>query len=593
MEPTRANLYQNPKTYFSDYDNVCHRQYDALRAFFLDGMKAKDVAEKFEYTIHAMYNLIKDFKQLLKDNPGQDPFFIIRKTGRREKDTTPDLTKIIINLRKQYLSSPDIKVILDAQGHNISERHITTIIKGEGFARLPRRSNKVKNQIMLNLKNKIIAPKSKKLDPVPAEFSTNHSGLLCLLPYFQQYGLDKVIENSGYPSTTAISRQSSIYCFIALKVSNIRRYSADDLWCMDRGLGTFASLNNLPKTGWFTSYSHRVTRDMNLEFLKELHKIWKANNLLSDTINLDFTTIPYWGDDSHLENNFSGKRGKALASMLAVLAQDPDSGIIDYGDTNIRHKNERSVVLEYLDFYRDGKKKDKSLRYLVFDSKFTNYQNLNRLNNDRVKFITIRSRGKKIIEKVNNAPAKKRKTIRVMCAGGKGRTLKVFEERVNLKGYEKKVRQIAIIGGHGKVKPSLVITNDFRIELETLIRKYSRRWLVEKSISEQIEFFHLNRISSSMVIKVDFDFTMSIAAHNLYRLFAMDLQGYSHCSDTTIFEKFLDNSGVVKIDQNIIQIGLKKKRNLPLLLTAMQKFQNMEVHTLDNRKISFSGLSTS
>ncbi len=358
-------------------------------------------------------------------------------------------------------------------------------------------------------------------------------------------------------------------------------------------MGAFAGLNNLPKTGWFTSYSDRVTREMNLAFLKELNQIWKANNLLSDTINLDFTTIPYWGDDSHLENNFSGKRGKGLASMLAVLAQDPDSGIIDYGDTNVRHKNEHSVVLEFLDFYREGKKKDKNLRCLVFDGKFTNYQNLNRLNNEGVKFITIRSRGKRIIEKVNNAPNKKRKTIRVMCADGKGRVLKVFEERIKLKGYDKKVRQVAIIGGHGKVKPALVITNDFRIELETLIRKYSRRWLVEKSICEQIEFFHLNRISSSMVIKVDFDFTMSITAHNLYRLFALDMEGYSHCTDTTIFEKFLNNSGVVKIDRDTIHIGLKKKRNLPLLLTAMQKFQNMKIHSLDNRKISFSGLSTS
>ncbi len=115
--------------------------------------------------------------------------------------------------------------------------------------------------------------------------------------------------------------------------------------------------NNLPKTGWFTSYSDRVTREMNVEHLKELNKIWKANNLLSDTINLDFTTIPYWGDDSHLENNFSGKRGKGLASILAVLAQDPDSGTVDYGDTGVRHKNEHSVVLEFPGFLPGGQEK--------------------------------------------------------------------------------------------------------------------------------------------------------------------------------------------------------------------------------------------
>lgn len=593
MAATRANNGQDPKTYFSDYTNVCHRQYDALRTFFYDGIKAEDVAKKFGYTIHAMYNLIKDFKQLLKDNPDQDPFFIVRKTGRKEKDTTDDLVKVIIDLRKQYLSSPDIKVILDSKGHSISERHITTIIQREGFARLFRRSKNIKRETLSNLNTKITAPKSKKLESETTEFSTSNAGLLCLLPYLQQYGIDKVIDKSDYPSTSVISKQSAIYCFIALKASNVRRYSVDDIWCMDRGMGAFAGLNNLPKAGWFTSYSDRITRDMNISFLKELNKIWKSNNLLSDTANLDFTTIPYWGDDSHLENNYSGKRGKGLASMLAVLAQDPDSGIIEYGDTNIRHKNEHDVVLEFLDFYRDGNKKDKSLRYLVFDSKFTNYQNLNRLNGDGVKFITIRSRGKSIIDKVNNAPANKRKTIRVMCADGKGRTLKVVEERVNLKGYDKKIRQVAIIGGHGKVKPALVITNDFTIEIEELIRKYSRRWIVEKGICEQIEFFHLNRVTSSMVIKVDFDFTMSILTHNIYRLFAKDLEGYSHFSDISIFEKFIDNSGVVTINQETISVGLKKKRNLPLLLTALQKYQNIEMASLDNRKITFSGLSSS
>lgn len=80
---------------------------------------------------------------------------------------------------------------------------------------------------------------------------------------------------------------------------------------------------------------------MNIDFLKGLHKRWIQHALLSDTCNLDFTTIPYWGDDSHLENNWSGKRNKALSSMLTVLAQDPDNGIIDYGNSDVQHKINR------------------------------------------------------------------------------------------------------------------------------------------------------------------------------------------------------------------------------------------------------------
>ena len=46
--------------------------------------------------------------------------------------------------------------------------------------------------------------------------------------------------------------------------------------------------------------------------------------------------------EDHLENNWSGKRRQSLASMLAILAQDSDSGIIDYGDTGVLHKNQNA-----------------------------------------------------------------------------------------------------------------------------------------------------------------------------------------------------------------------------------------------------------
>jgi len=58
----------------------------------------------------------------------------------------------------------------------------------------------------------------------------------------------------------------------------------------------------------------------------------------------------------------------------------------------------------------------------------------------------------------------------------------------------------------------VIIMNDFDMSIEKIIRKYARRWNVEKTIAEQIDFFHLNLVSSSMVIKVDFDLTMSILA---------------------------------------------------------------------------------
>jgi hypothetical protein len=63
--------------------------------------------------------------------------------------------------------------------------------------------------------------------------------------------------------------------------------------------------------------------------------------------------------------------------MLTVLAHDPDIGLIDYESTNVLQKYESTTVLEFQDFYRkEDKKKVNKLRYIVFDSRFTNYENL-------------------------------------------------------------------------------------------------------------------------------------------------------------------------------------------------------------------------
>jgi hypothetical protein len=473
----------------------------------------------------------------------------------------------------------------------ISESYIDYLLKEEGFSRLPRRNNFSRER--KELPEKLKAQKSEMIHFVPGKFSSSDIGILCFLPIVRKYKIDTLIQKSLYPQTKVINRYCSIMAFIALKLSNVRRYTKDDLWCMDRGLGLFAGLNVLPKAAWFTSYSSRVTKEMNLSFLQGLHKIWKKEGLLGNTANLDFTTIPYWGESDHLENNWSGKRNKALSSISAILAQDPDSGIIDYGDTNVMHKNENAVVLEFIDFYRSGNPNDSSLKYLVFDSKFTCYQNLAKLDADKkVKFLTIRRRGKNIVQRLNKIPKKEWKKIRVDCAGNKKRALKVLDEKIFLKDYGKEIRQIAITG-HGKIKPALVITNDFDEEIEIIIRKYTRRWLVEKAISEQIEFFHLNRVSSSMVIKVDFDLIMSITAHNIYRLLARELERYENISDQTIYEEFIRNAGEVDITEDEVKIFLKKKRTLPAVLTAMQNFAEQKYLGLKNKKLIFFGSTTS
>jgi transposase len=566
--------YMDIRSYFDLPKNRYHRQYEALRAFLYENKPAAEIASKYNYKVATIYSMVRDFKNFFVANNLDNYLFAKPQLGRPQKTAATQLEDKIIALRKHYLSVEDIKINLNAQGETVSETFIYHTLKNAGFARLPKRNKFITMDVQSSIK--IEAPAAKILTNITEEFNSSSVGVLCFLPLIKAYKIDQLIINSSYPETKTLPKINSILSFTALKLSNIKRYSKDDLWCMDRGMGLFAGLNVLPKTTWFSSYSHRVTRDMNVAFLRAMHKLWLKHGLLSETANLDFTTVPYWGDDSHVENNWSGTRHMALASILAAIAQDPESGIITYGDADLKHANEHAVVVEFLDFYKSN---GGDIKYLIFDSKFTTYQNLKKLDDNNTKFITIRRRGDKIVQELEHLPHSAWKKIRVATGNGKNRLLNVYDQKIFLRDYGKEIRQLAITG-NGKIKPALIITNDLELPQIDIVRKYARRWLVEKTISEQAHFFHFNKVSSSMVIKVDFDLTMTILAYNLYKLLAKELPRYEHQTAEKLYEKFISNSGTVMITDNEINVMLKKKRHLPAILTTMKKFSDCKISWL-------------
>ena len=136
----------NPKidhaAYFMSTINPIHKQYLALRRYFVDGHTAEQVALEYGYAVSTVYSLIRDFKKNIASG-ANDPFFRELKIGRPKLDQGGEITRLVVAYRKQYLSVPEIKAALDALNINVSERYITDLLTEEGFARLPRRENTV------------------------------------------------------------------------------------------------------------------------------------------------------------------------------------------------------------------------------------------------------------------------------------------------------------------------------------------------------------------------------------------------------------------------------------------------------------------
>ena len=203
--------------------------------------------------------------------------------------------------------------------------------------------------------------------------------------------------------------------------------------------------------------------------------------------------------------------------------------------------------------------------------------------------MTLRRRGKQLVAAAAAVPAQQWRTVRVQMARGT-RLVTAHEATVQLPACAAELRQITLRGGHQR--PAMLLTNDFESSLSDLVRRYARRWLVEKAIAEQLQFFHLNRLSSAMVIKVDFDLALTVLAFNLYRLFARDLPaGWQRSTAQTLFDKLFATGADIALEPGLCTVALKKKRNLPALLETVAAKDVGPIPWLGDRRLVIAGAS--
>ncbi len=551
-----------PKTFFLTTPVASMRQYEALKAYYVGGLTAAEAAAKFDFSLAYFKKLRVEFAKNLR--AGIIPFFQKRRPGPKERRTDDETVATVVSLRKQNHSIADIKAILAAQQIDISLSTVDNILKEEGFAPLPKRTRQERSSTLMPLK--FAAQPSAELDIINESFTTERgAAALCFLPLIQRLGIVPAISAAGFPRTKALSDVQSVLSLLAIKLTGGARWSHDLGFHFDRAMGFFAGLNVLPKSTALSTYSYRIRRPSIRRFLEALAQIFRDEVRGEDEFNLDFKAIPHWGDESVLEKNWSGSRNKAIKSILSLIVDEPATGFISYSNADFKHSHQNDAVLDFVDFWKAGR--GLAPKMLIFDSKFTTYKNLSRLNQDPagIKFLTLRRRGKELIEHVARIPEHEWQHIKVERTKGHTMMLRVHDSPCTLRHYEGEARQV-ILTEHGREKPAFLITNDFAMELPVLVRKYARRWLVEQEIAEHIAFFHLNHPSSSIVIKVDFDLAITLLAHNLYRVLARELHGFEHCTVPTLYRKFLDNGALCTIEGREMTVALKKKSHLPILM---------------------------
>ncbi len=122
--------------WFTDPGQVNQRRYEALRAYFVDGLTYAQAGKRHGYTRWAMINLVREHRagklELFAPprRPGPPPGTAPAKERARAR---------VIGLRRQGLSTYEISARLSAAGTPLNRTSVGEILAEEGFGRLVRR----------------------------------------------------------------------------------------------------------------------------------------------------------------------------------------------------------------------------------------------------------------------------------------------------------------------------------------------------------------------------------------------------------------------------------------------------------------------
>ena len=560
--------------------NSLHRQYEALRAYFVEGLPSAEAARRFGYTPGAFRVLCHQFRH---EHSLQERFFREVRHGPQAAPARDPVRDLVVALRKKNLSVYDIQRELKAQGHEISINSLSVLLREEGFARLPRRRDEERPPSIKPEPAEVADVRN--LDLAPRSFRTRVAGLFLLVPLMKGLDLGQVAQQAGLPGSKMIPPEQALRSLLALKLIGKERKSHVMNLVFDQGLALFAGLNVMPKRSYLAAYSSRIGERGIRRFMETwFQQVQRIGLSRSASLDLDYHSVPANSEKEPLQKHYVSRRSRSQKGVLVFLARDAEQRVMCYSNAHVTKSGQADEILRFVQFWEQ--QTGQAPQELVFDSQLTTYANLHRLDAQGIRFLTLRRRTRKLLAEIYARPSSAWRRVTLRSLTRTYRTPRVFDERICLRDYgDKLIRQLSILD-LGHEEPTILITNDMRATPATLITRYAQRMLIENGIAEAIHFFHIDALSSMVGLKVDFDLQLTLAASSLYRLFAQRLpENYHHATAKVLFDSLLDVAGKVQIENSQIVVTLDKRAHNPYLVDSVLADQPTPMPWLEGKDL--------
>jgi hypothetical protein len=545
---------------FLEPANATHRQYEALRAYFVEKRSCAEAAKRFGYTPGSFRVLAHKFRA--------DPrrtFFIAPQKGPKSAPKQDRVRERVVALRKRNLSIYDISRALAAEGETLSAVAVSLILKAEGFARLPRRADEERPERARPATAAVADVR--QLDLSPRTFRTQFGGLFLFAPYLAATPFEALMRQAGLPGSKMIPAAHAMRSLLALKLFGSARHSHVMSDVFDEGLALFAGLNVIPKRAFLTEYSCRIEPAAYPKLMRGwFDAVTRLRLERGSSFDLDFHTIPFHGEDALVQKHYVSKRSRRQKGVLAFVAQDASTRVFCYANADIRAEDHDDEVMRFVEFWR--RRTGRLPEEVIFDSKLTTYAHLGQLDQMGIPFITLRRRSQQMLDGVRALPRGAWKRIELEGVSRVYKTPRILDQMVTLRDCDKPLRQI-IIDELGHEEPTFLITNQRRRSPVPLITRYAQRMLIENNIQDGVDFFHMDALSSVVALKVNCDLQLTLMASSLYRLLAAQVgNGYEHAKSRHLFQDFVDATAQITLTPDQLILRFQKRAHNPLLLAA-------------------------
>jgi transposase len=553
---------------FTAPDQMNHRRYEALRAFYVDGLTYAQAGERAGYTRWAMVNLVREYRagklELFAPprRPGPPPGIAPAKDRARGR---------VIELRRDGLSTYEISARLATEGTPLNRTSVGEILAEEGFGRLLAHREPEASTSPATPGRDTRLPRTARLDfeTWPQRIDSGRAGLLLLVPDLVGLDLPGLVRDAGYPGTRIVPAVSWLLSLLTLKLTRTRRVShVDDLLLSDPAAALLAGLVTLPKKSALTDYSYRTGHDHQRAFLAALDTKMIAGGLATGEqaiFDLDFHAVMHWGHDPVLEKHYLPTRSQRSRSVLTFFAQDTGTHNLVYANADIAKATQNREVIAFCDHWKALSGTDP--RMLIMDQRVTTQPVLGELDARGVKFLTLRIRSPALVRQIDALTNKDFRTV-TLDRPGKYNRPKVHEANdIRLTSYPSTVRQL-IVTGLGRDAPTVIITNDTDLPTKALIEHYARRMTIEQRLAEIIQAFHADALSSTVNLNVDLDIMLCVLNQALTAALRARLPGYAAVTPDVLQRRFLETPGQIITTPDTITVRLDRRAYSPVLRQA-------------------------